>query len=103
MMEVEVHKIGSVLDASSCKEEQLHIVDILNSNKSVILDLSACTYVSSAGLRVLLYSYKLAASKGLTLYLVGVISAVREVMEITGFERFFQFFDTVEDGISKIQ
>ena len=56
-----------------------------------------CTYVSSAGLRVMLYSYKVAGSKGLKVYLVGVCDEVKDVMGMTGFEKFFDFFGTVED------
>ena len=100
-MSAEVHKVGSVLDASSSKEEQQAILSILDENKSVILDLSECKYVSSAGLRVMLYAYKVAASNGLNVYLVGV-SKVREVMAITGFEHFFKYFDTVEECQTQI-
>ena len=88
-MSAEVHKVGSVLDASSSKEEQQVILSILDENKSVILDLSECKYVSSAGLRVMLYAYKVAASNGLNVYLVGV-------------SKFFKYFDTVEECQSQI-
>ncbi len=101
-MDAEVHKVGPVLDASSSKDEQQSILSILDSNKSVILDLSGCTYVSSAGLRVMLYAYKVAAANGLCVYLVGVSKEVREVMSITGFEHFFKYFDTVEDCRNQI-
>ena len=97
-MSAEVHKVGSVLDASSSKEEQQAILSILDENKSVILDLSECKYVSSAGLRVMLYAYKVAASNGLNVYLVGV----SKVMAITGFEHFFKYFDTVEECQTQI-
>ena len=59
-------------------------------------------FVSSAGLRVMLYAYKVAASNGLSVYLVGVSKEVREVMSITGFEHFFKYFDTVEDCQNQI-
>lgn len=98
-----VYKVGSVLDSASSKGEQQAIVNILDQKKNVILDLSDCTYVSSAGLRVMLYSYKVAASSGLNLYLVGVSKEVREVMSITGFEHFFKYFDTVDECLSQIQ
>lgn len=101
-MNAEVHKVGNVLDASSSKDEQQAILSILDEGKSVILDLSGCTYVSSAGLRVMLYSYKVASSNGLNVYLVGVSKEVREVMSITGFEHFFKYFDTVEDCQNQI-
>lgn len=97
-MEIDVHKICSVLDASTSNNEQQAISAILDGNKSILLDLSDCTYVSSAGLRVLLYSYKLATSNGQKLYLAGVSPEVKEVMAITGFERFFQFYDSVDDA-----
>lgn len=101
-MEAEVHKVGTVLDASTSKTEQQAILAILDQQKNVILDLSGCTYVSSAGLRVMLYSYKVATANGLNLYLVGVSKEVREVMSITGFEHFFKYFDTVEECQSQI-
>ena len=50
----------------------------------------------------MLYAYKVAASNGLNVYLVGVSKEVREVMAITGFEHFFKYFDTVEECQSQI-
>lgn len=97
MDNIAIYKVGGVLDASTSRKEQEGILSILDSDKNVALDLSDCTYVSSAGLRVMLYSYKVAASKGLKLYLIGVSSEVKEVMTITGFERFFTFFDSIDD------
>lgn len=96
-MNAEVHKVGSVLDSSSSRNEQNSILALLDQGKDVILDLSECTYVSSAGLRVMLFAYKTAAVNGHKLYLVGVSDEVRDVMSITGFEHFFQYFDTVEE------
>ena len=71
-MSAEVHKVGSVLDASSSKEEQQVILSILDE------------------------------SNGLNVYLVGVSKEVREVMAITGFEHFFKYFDTVEECQTQI-
>lgn len=102
MMNVEIYKVGPALDSSSSRDEQQYILSILDGGKDVILDLSECKYVSSAGLRVMLYAYKVAASNGLKLYLVGVSKEVKEVMEITGFKHFFEYFDTVEDCKNQI-
>lgn len=101
-MSAKVHKVGPVLDASSSKDEQQAILSILDEKECVILDLSECTYVSSAGLRVMLYAYKVATANGLCVYLVGVSDEVREVMRITGFEHFFKYFDTVEECQNQI-
>lgn len=101
MSNIEIHKVGNVLDASTSKKEQEAITQILDKGKNVALDLSECNYVSSAGLRVMLYSYKIAATDGLKLYLIGVSNEVREVMAITGFERFFSFYSNIEECINQ--
>ena len=96
-MNAVVYKMCSSLDSSTSNQEQEKILSVFDQNCSVILEMTDCTYVSSAGLRVMLYSYKLAASKGLKVYLVGVCDEVRDVMSMTGFEKFFEYFDTVEE------
>ena len=96
-MNAEVYKLGASLDSSNNAQEQEKILAIFEKGSSVILDMTDCTYVSSAGLRVMLYSYKVANSKGLKLYLIGVCDEVRDVMNMTGFEKFFEYFNTVEE------
>jgi len=96
-MSAEVYKLGKSLDSSNSPQEQEKILAVFGRGNSVILDMTDCTYVSSAGLRVMLYSYKVAASKKLKVYLVGVSDEVRDVMSMTGFEKFFDFFTTVEE------
>lgn len=103
MARIKVYKIGEVLDASTSKAEQDAITNIIDEGFNIALDLSGCKYVSSAGLRVMLYSNKIAAADNLKLYLIGVSSEVREVMRITGFERFFSFFENVEDCLSQFE
>lgn len=85
------------MDSSNNAQEQEKILALFEKGTNVILDMTDCTYVSSAGLRVMLYSYKVAGSKGLKLYLVGVGDEVRDVMSMTGFEKFFEYFNTVEE------
>ncbi len=53
--------------------------------------MTACNYISSTGLRVLLYSKKVAAAKGLKVCLKGISSEVKDVMDVTGFSNFFDY------------
>lgn len=101
-MTTEVYKLGASLDSSNSAQEQEKILAVFDRGNSVILDMTDCNYVSSAGLRVLLYSYKIAASKGHKVLLVGVCDEVRDVMGMTGFEKFFDYFGSVEECLSKI-
>lgn len=102
-MNIECYKLGEKLDSFNYQQEQKGIFAILEKGHSVILDMTGCKYVSSMGLRVLLYSKKVAASKGLKLYLVGVNAEVKDVMIITGFESFFDSFTSVEECLEKIK
>ena len=51
----------------------------------VVIDLADVPYMSSAGLRLLLASHKTMFGKGGELQVANVQSAVREVLDITGF------------------
>lgn len=53
--------------------------------KCVVIDLANVPYMSSAGLRLLLTAHKAMLGKGGELQIANVQSAVREVLDITGF------------------
>lgn len=90
-MDKETYKLGEELDSFNYQEVQDCILAILEKGCSAVLDMTDCTYVSSTGLRVLLYTKKVAASKNLKLYLKGVSTEVKDIMDVTGFENFFDY------------
>ena len=53
--------------------------------KHVVIDLADVPYMSSAGLRILLAAHKTMLGKGGELLIANVQSAVKEVLDITGF------------------
>ena len=69
---------------SEAKSQELTINDILDGVTELILDMNQLTYVSSAGLRVLLSTQKKMNKIG-TMKLIGVCEDVMEVFEMTGF------------------
>ena len=79
------------MDSFNYQEVQDGILAILEKGNNVLLDMTACNYVSSTGLRVLLYSKKVAASKGLNFSLKGVSAEVQDIMSVTGFDGFFDY------------
>ena len=97
MNPIEIYQVGEVLDTTTSAEQQQNINVLLEISNHIALDLSRCTYVSSAGLRVMLYSYKVAKSKGGKVVLLGVSDEIREVMSMTGFDKFFPFYPTIEE------
>ena len=94
-MNIDIYKLGDELDSYNYREVQDGI--------HAVLDMTACKYVSSTGLRVLLYSKKVADSKGLKFYLVGISDDVQDVMSVTGFDSFFDSFNTIEECLEKVR
>lgn len=99
MNPIRIYQTGTTLDTATSAEEQKNILALLDETPYVALDLSRCTYVSSAGLRVMLYTYKIAKAKGGRLDLIGVSDAIREVMVMTGFDKFFTFYRTADECV----
>ena len=90
-MNTETYKLGEELDSFNHEQVQKEILTILEKGCDAVLDMTDCKYISSTGLRVLLYSKKVAASNGLKLYLKGVSEEVKDIMDVTGFENFFDY------------
>ena len=101
-MNTESYKLGEELDSFNHEQVQDDILAILQKGSNAVVDMTACNYISSTGLRVLLYSKKVAASKGLKLYLVGISDEVKDIMDVTGFNSFFDFFSTMEECLLAI-
>ncbi len=64
---------------------------ILDGEREIIMDLTGISYISSAGLRVLLKAQKVLEKISGGLILLGVQPAVLQVLQVSGFERLFQF------------
>ena len=102
-MNIEQYQIGKELDSFNYQQVQNDILAILEKGCNTVIDMTDCKYVSSTGLRVLLYSRKVAAAKGLKLYLVGISDGVKDVMVVTGFNSFFDSFSTMEECLEKLK
>lgn len=65
------------------------LLPLVREGRPLRIDLTAVTYVSSAGLRTLLVVYREAQHAGVAVTLYGVSEEVRFVMSATGFLDFF--------------
>ena len=102
-MNIEKYQIVGELDSFNHEQVQDEILAILEKGCSAVIDMTGCYYVSSTGLRVLLYSKKMAASKELKLYLVGLNADVKDIMNVTGFDQFFDSFCTMDECLQAIK
>jgi anti-anti-sigma factor len=97
-----VIEISGSLDGNTVNEAQEKIMPLIAENKSVVLDLASCKYVSSAGLRLLLMAAKQLSGQGGTLVLSGMCDEIKDVMEMTGFSNFFKTFDSIETAVAAV-
>lgn len=72
------------LDTTTAPELESEISALPETVKDLTIDMSEVSYISSAGLRVLLVAQKTMSKVG-TMTVTGVCAAVREVLDITGF------------------
>lgn len=88
------------LDAVAAGSLDTALAAALADAKAVVLDLSALRYTSSAGLRILLKGAKSAKADGKKLVLAALDPAVREVFEISGFNRIITAFGTRAEALA---
>ena len=76
--------VGGHLDTTTAPELEAELKNSLPGAQSLVIDLSALDYISSAGLRVLLDAHKAMSGKG-GMKVTNVNEVVSEVFEVTGF------------------
>lgn len=90
------------LDTNTFRDVQARILARVVPHGKMVLDLSGVTYMSSAGLRVLLSLYRHTSNQDGELVLVGVAEEIRDTMEITGFWDFFQACGTLDQALTRL-
>lgn len=77
-------KIEGSINTTTAPELESHISAAIDDISKLVLDFKEVSYISSAGLRVLLTTRKNMAQKG-ELLLCNVNADVMEIFEVTGF------------------
>ena len=79
------------LDTPGAKDIAPQINELLeDTGKTVILDCTDLTYISSSGLRIFLTLRKAAADKGGKINVRNICNAIRNVFMMTGFLNLFE-------------
>ena len=102
VMGVTVMELSGSLDGKTAPDVQKQVLSGAEGQNKVILDMTAVTFVSSAGLRVLLLLYRQLKAKGGKIALVGTSEEIKDVMSNTGLINFFLLADSLEPGIAAL-
>ncbi len=101
--EITVIEIVGELDTSTAHNVQNQILPMAERSRKILLDMTEVTYMSSAGLRILLLLYRTIQEKHGEIVIVGLSEEIRDIMSITGFLDFFITFGSREDGIKSLE
>lgn len=91
------------LDATTSAALEKHVGALLEANETRLLfDLEELTYISSAGLRVLVSTAKRVYARSGALALCGLCAQVRKVLDLCGFSSFLNIHSTREDALAAL-
>ena len=79
-----IYEIEGRIDTLTAPELESDIKGVADKAESLLLDFAKVEYISSAGLRVLLFAHKTMAKKG-GLKVVNVGEDIMEIFDVTGF------------------
>jgi anti-sigma B factor antagonist len=109
-MEIDVTEVRGItvvafrgeLTWKSAPEVQASASDAVRRGRQVILDLSRVSYISSAGLRLLLVVYRQVTGQGGQALCCGLSSELKDTLNLTGFLDFFAHCDNLEAGLAQL-
>ncbi len=100
---VTIIRIIGKLDSTTSQAAEEQITQYAAANCCIVMDMSGCGYISSAGLRLLLSVGKQLKSNGGQWAFAGLLEEVADVIHVTGFSNFFKIFPRVEDAIKSLE
>ena len=97
---VRVAALKGRLDTATAPAAEASLLAMLEGGGKVVADMAEVHYVSSAGLRVLLKAAKQAKAAGGAFALAGPQAPVREVLEISGFDKILAIHPTRDAAVA---
>ena len=102
MNSVQIVSIVGDIDGNTASAAQSSILALAVPASKVVLDLSQVGYMSSAGLRMLLASYRAISGQGGKVVVTGLSEELQDTMSMTGFLNFFAHLNTIDDGVAAL-
>ena len=111
-MEINTEQKGGVLvaltedrvDGSNAREFQEALQAVIkDTDNAFLLNMERLTYISSAGLRVILLVARTLQGKNTKFAVCSLSDSVREVFEISGFDKIVETHATQADAIAALQ
>lgn len=91
------------VEGANSRQLHTHIKDIIKPDQqALLLDLGECTYISSAGLRVMLLLARACKQQGSKLVACSMSESVGEVFSVSGFDKLIQSYPTRDEALANL-
>jgi anti-sigma B factor antagonist len=87
------------MDSQMVDEYRDVLYEVIQPDGPVLVDMRSVTYLSSAGIRLLLMMYRKVAESGGSMVLVGISPKLQDVLSLTGFLQHFEVRETYDDAM----
>ena len=101
--QVAVVELDGRIDGRTAAQLQDRILPLIQQGSKIVLDMTGVTYMSSAGLRLLVLTYRQVSDSDGDLVLAVLSEKIRDTMSITGFLPYFTVYDTVEAALAALE
>ncbi|MCI0396194.1 MAG: anti-sigma factor antagonist [Chloroflexi bacterium] len=110
-MDVQISQVGDLMvvalageiDGRTAPAIQEQLLPLAQPGCKILLDMSGVSYLSSAGLRLLLVLYRQINDNHGRVVLAGLREPIRDTMAITGFLDFFATYGTSDEGAAALK
>ena len=100
---IHVVELSGELDANTSPVAQQQILPLATAGSRILLDMGGVSFMSSAGLRLLLSTYRQVAAQKGAVALTALSEDLKDTMSMTGFLSFFTVYDTTDEGLRAMQ
>jgi anti-sigma B factor antagonist len=100
---VTIIEIDGDIDEKTAPQVQEQVSPLVQPDCRIILNMTKVYYMSSAGLRFIMTTYRQVSNNNGQILLVGLSTPIKMTMSTTGFLRFLAVYDTIEAGLAALQ
>ena len=95
-----VHLSGAIFFDEESTFLRVHVKDLLDKSRQIVLDLENVTRIDSSGLGALMALYASARKVGGDIKLANLGNHIKEALRITKLVTVFEVFDRTEDAVA---
>jgi anti-sigma B factor antagonist len=111
MLEIHIEQQGQTaivelagqLNSTTTIDVQDQVLALAETNQNILLDMNRVTYLSSAGLRLLLLLYRRINDNHGMLALSGLTEEITDIMAMTGFLDLFTIYENRADALEALK